>query len=245
MQVLGFKGRLRAGILTDITKAVGMIAWEVRAHFTDVGLHIRAVNPENIAMVIANVPRSSFDAFNWETEIVGLDLDRLKNTIRAFSQDDVLELNVGENLTLRNGRISYTLPVLNPEHIRKEPKIPSLELPAVVELTVEDFKKVIGLAEKISDEAVLYTDGEEFVIEAQGDIESIRATFPRDKLVGYNGGKARSKFAVEYLKNFCKAAKPKDLLQIHLGDNYPARFIFEKPDYIVEYILAPRIEAED
>lgn len=245
MQVLGFKGRLRASILADIVKAASVIAWEVRAHLTDRGLHIRAVNPENIAMIILDVPKSSFDTYNCDGVKVGLDLDRLKNTIRAFSASDILELEIGENLTLSNGKISYTLPVLNPEYIRKEPKIPNLELPAVVELTVEDFKKVIGLAEKISDAVVLQTDGEAFVIEAEGDLESIRATFTRDKLVGYNGGEARSMFTVEYLKNFCKAAKPRDLLQIHLGNDYPARFVLDKPDCKVEYILAPRIEVEE
>ncbi len=187
MQVLGFKARLRAGILADLVRAVSVIAWEVRAHLTDVGLHIRAVNPENTAMVITNVPKSSFDTYTCDGATVGLDLDRLGKAVKGFSSKDVLDLRVDDKITISNGRISYTFPVLKPEHIRREPKVPSLELPAVVELTVEDFKKVVGLAEKISDEAVLYTDGEAFMIEAQGDIESIRATFPSDKLVGYNG----------------------------------------------------------
>ncbi len=240
MQVLGFKGRLRAGILAEVVKAASVVAWEVRAHF-DEGLHIRAVNPENVAMVIIDVPISAFESFNGKLT-AGLDLDRLKNTIRAFSSRDVLDLQIGDRITISNGRISYTLLALKPEAIRREPKVPSLELPAVVELTVEDFKKVVGLAEKISDAVVLQTDGEAFVMEAQGDMESIRATFSFDKLVDYNGGVARSRFGVEYLKNFCKAAKPEDVLKIHLGNDYPARFIFDGDDVRVEYILAPRIE---
>ncbi len=235
---------MRAGILADVVKAASVVAWEVRAHLSDWRLHIRAVNPENVAMVVIDVRGSAFESFNGDVT-VGLDIDRLKNAVKGFSLRDVIDLEIGERITLSNGKISYTLPALKPEHIRKEPKIPNLELPAVVELTVEDFKKVIGLAEKISDAVVLRTDGGAFIMEAQGDIESIRATFPSDKLVGYNGGVARSIFTVEYLKNFCKAAKPKDLLQIHLGNDYPARFIFDRPDCSVEYILAPRIDTED
>ncbi|MBO8179855.1 MAG: DNA polymerase sliding clamp [Archaeoglobus sp.] len=242
MQVLGFKGRLRAGILADVVKAASVIAWEVRAHF-DEGLHIRAVNPENVAMVIIDVRGSAFESFNGKLT-AGLDLDRLKNTIRAFSSRDIIDLEIGDRITLSNGRISYTLPLLKPESIRREPKVPNLELPAVVEIALEDFKKVVGLAEKISDAVVLQTDGEAFVMEAQGDMDSIRATFPSDKLVDYNGGEARSMFAVEYLKEFCKAAKPKDVLTIHLGNDYPARFVLDGDDVRVEYILAPRIETE-
>ena len=92
MQVLGFKGRLRAGILAEVVKAASVVAWEVRAHF-DEGLHIRAVNPENVAMVVIDVPISAFESFNGKLT-AGLDLDRLKNTIRAFSSRDVLDLQI-------------------------------------------------------------------------------------------------------------------------------------------------------
>ena len=242
MQVLGFKGRLSARILADVVKAASFVAWEVRAHF-DEGRHIRAVNPENVAMVIIDVRGSAFESFSGKVT-VGLDLDRLKNPLRGFPSDDVLDLEIGEKITLSNGRTSYTLPALKPESIRREPKVPDLKLPATVEILVEDFKKVVGLAEKISDAVVLQTDGEAFVMEARGDVDSIRATFPSDKLVDYNGGVAKSRFGVEYLREFCKAARPKDVLTIHLGNDYPARFVLDGDDVRVEYILAPRIETE-
>ncbi len=243
MQVLGFKGRLSADILADVVKAASVVAWEVRAHLSDWRLHIRAVNPENVAMVVIDVRGSAFESFNGNVT-VGLDLDRMKGALKGFSPKDVIDLEIGERITLSNGRISYTLPALKPESIRREPKVPDLKLPARVDIVVEEFKKVVGLAEKISDAVVLQTDGEAFVMEARGDVDSIRATFPSDKLVDYDGGVARSRFGVEYLKEFCKAAKPKDVLTIHLGNNYPARFTLDGSGCRVEYILAPRIETE-
>jgi proliferating cell nuclear antigen len=57
---------------------------------------------------------------------------------------------------------------------------------------------------------------------------------------------ARSMFSLEYLKEFVKVASPGDVLTIRLGNDYPGRMIFEVAGgkVKVEYILAPRIEAE-
>lgn len=66
------------------------------------------------------------------------------------------------------------------------------------------------------------------------------------ELIEFNKAEARSMFSVEYLKEFIKVAGSGDLLTIHLGTNYPVRLVFETADgkARVEYILAPRIEAE-
>jgi len=66
------------------------------------------------------------------------------------------------------------------------------------------------------------------------------------ELIEFNKEKARSMFSIEYLKEFIKIAGSGDILTIYLGDDYPVRLVFDVADgkLKVEYILAPRIEAE-
>jgi len=245
LQVLGFKGRLRASVLREALKALGVLVWKVRAHFTDNGLHVRAVNAENVAMVILDVPRKSFESYSGQNLTVGLDLDRLNESIKAFRADEIVEVAINESLTLKNGKITYRLPLINPKAIRRDPKIPELNLPAKIVMSVGEFKKIVKLAEEIADDVVLESDGDSFTIHAKGDLESMRATLTETKLIEFSGGKARSMFGVYYLKSFCKAANDKDKLTIYLGTDYPAKFVLDKSDFRVEYILAPRIEAEN
>jgi len=52
-----------------------------------------------------------------------------------------------------------------------------------------------------------------------------------------------SKFTLDYLKKIDKASKLSDTVRIHLGQDYPAEFIFSKKDsFELSYILAPRAE---
>lgn len=245
MQQVAFKARVSAGSLSKLARAASILVWEVRAHLTAEGLHVRAVNPENVAMVVVDIPRSAFESYEGSVT-VGLDLDRLKKAVRAFSDRETVEVEIGDTLTLRNGRLSYTIPLIDPEAIRKDPKPPNLELPATVELSVEEFRRIINLADKVSNTVQLIADGEAFCVKAEGDYESITATYTSDKLVSYNGGKASSLFSVEYLKSFCSVAKSKDLMKIHLGNDCPAKFVFDLDvdggGCRVEYILAPMVE---
>ena len=113
-------------------------------------------------------------------------------------------------------------------------------------LDAGEFKKAIQAADKISDHVVFRSDETGFYIEAEGDVDKIVFHMSEAELIEFNRAEARSMFSVEYLKEFVKIAEAGDLLTIHLGNNYPVRLVFEVADgkAKVEYILAPRIEAE-
>lgn len=235
-------------ILKTISRAIVALVSECRIHFLNKGLHSRAVDPSNVAMVIVDVPKESVDSYRIEAEkTIGLDMNRVFDISKTISAKDLVEISLQDenNLRIKFGSVEYNLALIDPSAIRKEPRIPELNLPAKIVLDAGEFKKAISATEKISENVVLKSDKNSFTIEAKGDVEKLTFTMAGSELVEFNGGEAKSMFSIDYLKEFCKVANVGDLLTIYLGTNYPARFSFELVGgkVRVEYILAPRVES--
>jgi len=224
---------LKGEIFSGILKGLEVLVSEARFHFQEQGLHSRAVDPANVAMVIVDVPRENLEAYSIDEEkTVGVDVNRIYDIARSIKKNELVELKVEDETTLKVkfGSVVYSVSLIDPSAIRKEPKI----------------KKAITAADKISDHVVFRTDETGFYIEAEGDVDKIAFHMSEAELIEFNKAEARSMFSVEYLKEFVKIAGSGDLLTIYLGTNYPVRLVFEVAGgkARVEYILAPRMEAE-
>jgi len=240
---------LNGEILKTVSKAMVSLVSEARFHFKDEGLHSRAVDPANVAMVIVDVPTSSFEAYHVDGEFVaGVDVNRIFDISKSIRSDERVELTVVDetSLMIKFGSVRYSVSLIDPSAIRKEPRVPQIDLPAKIVMDAGEFRKAIMAADKISDHVVFRTNSEGFFIEAEGDVDRITFHLTEAELAEFNGMEARSMFSLEYLKEFVKIASPGDVLTIRLGNDYPGRMIFEVAagKVKVEYILAPRIEAE-
>ena len=237
---------LTGDVLKTMAKAMVALVSEARFHFKSEGFHSRAVDPANVAMVIVDVPSYSFEVYSVdEEEVIGVDVNRVHDISKTIKSKELVELKVeGSTMTIKFGSVQYSVQLIDPSAIRKEPKVPNLELPAKIVMDAGEFKKVIQAADKISDHVVFRSDDSGFYIEAEGDVDKIEFHMSEGELIEFNKAVARSMFSVEYLKEFVKIAGSGDLLTIYLGTNYPVRLIFDVCDgkAKVEYILAPRIE---
>ncbi len=240
---------LTGDVLKTISKAMVALVSEARFHFKQEGFHSRAVDPANVAMVIVEVPAESFEAYTVEgeeeEEIIGVDVNRIYDISKTIKSKELVELKVEETeMIVKFGSVQYSVQLIDPSAIRKEPKVPNLDLPAKIVLDAGEFKKVISAADKVSDHVVFRSDDTGFYIEAKGDVDRIEFHMSEAELIEFNKAVARSMFSVEYLKEFVKVASSGDLLTIYLGTNYPVRLVFDVCDgkAKVEYILAPRIE---
>ena len=240
---------LESNIFKTILKGAICLVSEMRFRFTEEGLHARAVDPANIALVIIDIPSDSFEAYkiNENEVVIGVDVNRLFDISKSFKSGEFVDIFTEDSkLTVRCGKIKYSMDLIDPAAIRKEPKIPSLELPAKIVLDAGDFKKALEFAWKVADVVELRSGEDGFFIEAEGDIDSIQYGVGDAEAMELNKAEAKSMFGLDYLREFCKIAGNGDLLTIRLGTNYPARFAFDVCDgrAKVEYVLAPRIEAE-
>ncbi len=236
-------------VIKAMAKSMVALVSEARFHFKEEGLHSRAVDPANVAMVIIDVPKDSFDVYKIDEEkTIGVDVNRVYDISKSIKKGELVELKLEDEsvLKIKFGAVEYSISLIDPSAIRKEPKIPSLDLPAKIVLDAGEFKKAINAADRIADHVVFRSDEEGFYIEAEGDVDKITFRMSEGELIEFNKGSARSMFSLEYLKEFVKTASSGDILTIYLGDNYPVRLIFDVADgkLKVEYILAPRIEAE-
>jgi len=240
---------LTGEVLKAITRATAALVSEAKFHFQDEKLHSRAVDPANVAMVIVDVPKESFESFEADDEtVLGVDVNRIFEISKSIRNDELVQLKLDDDtsLSVKFGSVEYSVALIDPSAIRKEPKIPKLDLPAKIVMDAGEFKKAIVASDKISDRVAFKSNENGFYIEAEGDVDRITSFMSEADLIDFNKADANSIFSIEYLKEFIKAATPGDTLTIFLGNNYPVKLAFDVASgkVHIEYILAPRIEEE-
>ena len=245
-----FKAVINAEVFKDAIEAVSTIVDEAKFHITADGITARAVDPANVAMVSFDLKAGAFESFNATDGEIGVDLTRLNDILGMTSKDDKIELNLNEEtrkLEIRSGGLAYTLSLLDPTSIRKEPKVPNLELPAKVELNGAELKRAVKAAEKVSDHMALGVVDKTFYIEAEGDLDKVRLDIPESSLISIQStGNVRSLFSLDYLNDLAKSLGKAEKVHIDLGTDYPVKFTFNIAggNGAVTYLLAPRIESE-
>jgi len=250
-----FEAKIDASTLRACVETITAIVDEGKLRITEEGLKLRAVDPANVAMISFVLQRDAFDDFRFsvesegDTEIeIGMDFMKLIGILGIGGREDV-ELKLDENaqkLYTRMGSLDYTLSLLDPSSLRKEPKVPELEFPAKVIIETEEFRRTIRAAEKIGENIVLGVDGEEFYMEAEGEMDKLRLGLGKEQLIDLTPETVSSSYALEYISSMSKGMSHTENITLNLGKNYPLQmdFALAEGKVKVSYLLAPRIESE-
>ena len=211
--------------------------------FDNDGLKVRCVDPANVLMVIATIPRDASEAYVVDGEVkVGVDLKRINEILKIAGNKDNVELTTdGEKITLRFRSIEYEISAISPDAIREPPKIPELDLNAVAVVDGEEFKKAINFAEKVADFITFVSDETGFYLECKGDVDAFKASLDT---IEHNKENARSMYSLEYLKELVGILGKSSTVKVRLSNDCPTWLTFDIDGLIVEYILAPRIEEQ-
>jgi proliferating cell nuclear antigen len=243
-----FKAVINAEALRDAIEAVSSLVDEVKFSLSEKGLELKAVDPANVAMVSLIVRAEAFDYFKVTPGEIGIDLVRLSDVLSMADKGENVQLELDEEnhkLKIGVGSLSYTLSLLDPTAIKKEPRIPELDLPAHVTLPGGELRRAVKAAEKVSDHVILGVSDEGFYMEAKGDIDSLKLKIPSTELLGMKPGEARSLFSLDYLEDMSKAIGKATEVTLEMGIDYPLRVNFKLRQSIdISYLLAPRIEQE-
>jgi proliferating cell nuclear antigen len=250
-----FEAKIDASTLRACVETITAIVDEGKLRITEEGLKLRAVDPANVAMISFVLQRDAFDDFRFsiesegDTEIeIGMDFMKLIGILGIGGREDV-ELKLDENaqkLYTRMGSLDYTLSLLDPSSLRKEPKVPELEFPAKVIIETEEFRRTIRAAEKIGENIVLGVDGEEFYMEAEGEMDKLRLGLGKEQLIDLTPETVSSLYSLEYISSMSKGISHAENITLNLGKNYPLQmdFALAEGKVKVSYLLAPRIESE-
>jgi len=230
----------------DAIAIASELVHEVRMKIDKAGLSIIAIDPANVALVMLKMPASAFSQFNTEeSEQLGINLDDLKAVLRRCNVGSSLTAEKEENtlkLTIMDKiKRNFNLALLD---IEGEEKImPQLDFTTKIELDSSEFAQAIEDAAIVSD-AAAFISGENFIIEARGNLNSSRTEFGNEcvKKTSEKGDKA--KYSLEYLQKFAKAGRLADKVIMQFSNDYPLRLDFKTTQLDLGFILAPRVEEE-
>ncbi|MCT9095072.1 DNA polymerase sliding clamp [Haloarchaeobius sp. HME9146] len=246
-----FKAIVSAETLKTTLDSVSVLVDECKIHLNDDGLEIRAVDPANVGMVDLRLSASAFESYEADGGIIGVNLSRLEDIAGMADSGQLVELELDEEtrkLHIQIEGLEYTLALIDPDSIRKEPDIPDLDLPASVKIEGKDINRAVKAADMVSDHIALGVDSDAglFYVDAEGDTDDVHLELDETDLIDLQAGEAHSLFSLDYLKDMDKAI-PKDAeVTLELGEEFPVKLYFDiaEGQGTVLFVLAPRIQSD-
>jgi proliferating cell nuclear antigen len=245
------KATIDAEIFREAIDAISALVPECRLHTAENGISTRAVDTANVAMVSLELKKEAFDSFKATKSQLGVDISKMKNIFNMMGKGDLISLELPENaqkIQLSVHGYHYSITLLDTNTIRKDPNPPSINLPGKLTISGEDLNNAIKAAAVISDKIAIGINPKEqtFFMDAEGDTDHIRREFGKDELKSLSPSEARSLFSLDYLKDMGKVMSRAAEVEVFLGNDHPVRFSFDiaAGNGHVEYLLAPRIEAD-
>ena len=200
-------------------------------------------------MADVSLPERAFESYEADGGVIGVDLDRLQDVLSMGSSGDLAKLELNEEtrkLHIQIGELSYTLALIDPDSIRKEPDIPDLDLPADVAFEGSELSRAVTAADLVGDHVSLEAapDEQEFVVSAQGDTDDVEVVLGNDELADADvGAAAESLFSLDYLSDMARPIGADVIVSFRLGSEMPVKFRYQNGDASVQHLLAPRIQS--
>jgi len=245
------KATIDADIFREAIDAISALVPECRLHTADNGISTRAVDTANVAMISLELKKEAFDSYKATKSQVGVDISKMKNIFNMMGKGDLISLELPENaqkMQLSVHGYQYSITLLDTNTIRKDPNQPTINLPGKLTISGDNLNNAIKAAAVISDKIAIGINpkDETFYMIAEGDTDNIRREFGKDELKSLTPNEARSLFSLDYLKDMGKVMSKAAEVEIFLGLDHPVRFSFDiaNGNGHVEYLLAPRIEAD-
>ncbi len=213
------------------------------------GMHLRTMDPSQIAMIDFSLPRDAFSSLEVDGEaVVGLSLVDLSKILARTRAGEKLAVSLDEKasrLVLEftgESKRSFRLPLL--ELSAGLPKEPKISFDATAVLSGGAFKEMLKDAGLLSSHVVLEADSNEFVVEAHGDSGDLRIESRKGGAVKELKAAARSKamFPYEYLDDMTSACPDDAEMDVHLKTDAPVKISYKIGKAALSYYLAPRVE---
>lgn len=231
---------------------------EARWHLEEEGIRCKAVEPANVGMFDATMHADAFESYEAGGFMIGLNLERLSDYVTSKAAKNgpgLIHLSLDpetRKLVVDVGVTEYTMALIDPESIRKEPDMPDLDLPATIGIDGATLLNAIDAAGLVSDHLSFGVDPDEhsFIVAAHGDTDDATTELGDDQLLDANTGSqpAESLFSLDLLEEIV-APIPNDdgaAVRIRLGNEFPIQIDYKLADehVTVSSALAPRIQSE-
>tara|TARA_Y100000034_G_scaffold19357_1_gene21846 strand:+ start:9325 stop:10062 length:738 start_codon:yes stop_codon:yes gene_type:complete len=236
-------------LLAKVIEIISDLVTEVRIKINDQEMSISAMDPANVAMVGFKISKSAFSQYEVGNEVLGINLENLKQILKRCGAGSSLILEKKENLLKIqiHDRIkrNFTLNLIDieSEDIDFKDKISNMEFSSLVELSSNDLISSIEDCVIVSESCSFIIKDGKFVIEAKS-LNSAMSEFSGDE-AKIQAENCKAKYSLEYLQKFMKGAKLSEKSVLHFAEDHPLKIDFKNQDMELSFILAPRVENED
>lgn len=250
---------IRAGRLQEWLDHINTLVEEAKITLSaGSGFQTGAVDPANVGMVETTLNRDAFESYDLRADtLIGVSIERLIDVVKPANKDDLVEVTFdGEHRNLIVGwdGHEFTVSLIDPDSIRKEPDLPDLDLPVELEFEeASDFDTAIQFSNSIADSVALAAEDDAFHVVAEGDTDSYEGTFEDREEITFRARPSDERvvsiFSLDYFKDIRKGWDGDAPLTVHLGAEFPTHIETEVRDGgslvgEVTYMLAPRIQSE-
>lgn len=236
-------------LLSKVVEIISELVTEVRIKINEQEMSISAMDPANVAMVNFKISKDAFSQYEVGNEILGINLDNLKQILKRCGSGSSLILEKEENLLKIQiyDRIkrNFTLNLIEveSEDIDFKEKISNMEFSSLVELNSSDLISSIEDCVIVAESCSFVIKDGKFIIEAKS-LNSARSEFSGDE-AKIQAENCKAKYSLEYLQKFMKSAKLSEKSVLHFAEDHPLKIDFKNKDIELNFILAPRVENED
>lgn len=244
-----FKAELKSEVLKSLVYVVSTLVDEVKLCAHPDSVTIQAIDPAHIAMVDINVNMDAFQSYEADESEIGLDLDKVKSILKLAGPSDIIKMEHDPDqgrLTITIGNIVRRMSLVETNGI-VNPKVPDLDIPASIQIPVEELQKGIRASESISDHLKLTLSPESFMLSCEGDLDFARLELPASETVVIDtDATVSSDYPLDFFSNIIKVIPAGTVVELRFKKDHPIMVIFSlaKDSVRVKYLLAPRCDNE-
>lgn len=230
---------------------------ESKWHFDDEGIHVRAVDPANVAMMWVDLHAGGFESYDSPGEaVVGVNLNAMDDKLSVANSGDLVNVALDMEtrmLDIDVRHISQSLALIDPDDIRKEPDLPDIDENMTTEATFtgEVLTEAVDAVDMVTDHLYIESDADEGHVRlyGEGDTDVTEAVFD-EKTDGFPFADVDTDsvtlLSMEYVKDILKPIGTDTEVTIEHGDEFPVQFWHDAAEGSigVHNIIAPRIQTD-
>ena len=166
-----FKARIKADSIKEFIGTVGALVDEAKMNVSEDGIQVKAVDPSHVAMIEANLVKSAFDSYEAAPVEMGIDVDKFKTVLAVAGKEDMVDMEKDDSLNrlvVNIGNLTRAMPLLDTSGM-PDPKVPSLDLPASISVSVNEISQGLKASKSVSDHIALSTTKDSFRLVCEGD----------------------------------------------------------------------------
>lgn len=246
-----FTAAIKGGAIKEFVSTLRAIVDEAKIRVGPDGIHTRAVDPANVAMYDVTLAAGAFESYDATEGVLGVNLERFEEVLKLAKKNDLVQLSFNTTsfkLVIHIDGVDFTMALIDPDSIRKEPEIPEMDLPISLTLEEAQISRGVKAADMVSDHIRFRCDESETTvyIEAEGDTDNVCLELADDDLVALTAADGNALYSLDYVNDISKQFPKGTEITLTFGGDFPMMFEYEFSDGECDVLamLAPRIQSD-